>query len=115
MTKENAFCRTQYKNGVLNVSIKGEIDHHTAIKTREKIDEAMLSNRPKDVILDLSAVSFMDSSGLGLIIGRASLGQEIGASVRVRNASERIKKILSMAGVCRIQNLIIEKDKENKK
>jgi anti-anti-sigma factor len=54
----------------------------------------------------------MDSSGLGLILGRAALGQEIGANVRVRNASERIKRILSMAGVCRIENLIIEKSKE---
>lgn len=115
MTSESAFCRTQYRNGVLNVSIKGEIDHHTAIKTREKIDKAILEYRPKDVILELSAVSFMDSSGLGLIIGRATLGEQVGATVRVRNASERIKKILSMAGVCRIQNLIIEKDKEIKK
>jgi stage II sporulation protein AA (anti-sigma F factor antagonist) len=112
MTKENAFCRTQYKNGILKASIKGEIDHHSAVKTRERIDEDILCHRPKEIILDLSSVSFMDSSGLGLILGRAALGQEIGANVRVRNASERIKKILSMAGVCRIENLIIEKSKE---
>ncbi|MBE6694900.1 MAG: STAS domain-containing protein [Ruminococcaceae bacterium] len=115
MIKENAFCHTDYRDGVLSALIEGEIDHHTAVGIREKIDGLLFRYRPEKLILDLCKVSFMDSSGLGLVLGRASLCQEIGAKVYLINANERTRKILSLAGVSRIENLVIEANKEKKK
>ena len=115
MIKENAFCRTDYRDGVLSASIVGEIDHHTAVGIREKIDALIFRNRPEKLVLDLEGVSFMDSSGLGLVLGRASLCQEIGAKVHLINANERTRKILSLAGGERIENLIIETNKKKEK
>ncbi len=115
MLKENAFCHTDYRDGTLSASIDGEIDHHTVVAIREKIDALIFRHRPEKLIIDLKKVSFMDSSGLGLILGRASLCQETGARVLLVNASERTRKILSLAGVSRIENLLIEANKEKKK
>lgn len=89
-------------NYTLNVKIKGDIDHHSAKRVREKIDEAMMSSKPRYVILDLSSVEFMDSSGLGLILGRYSNAADIGAKLIITKPSKRIKKILEMAGIERI-------------
>ena len=73
-----------------------------AVRVREKIDEAMMSSKPRYVILDLSSVEFMDSSGLGLILGRYSNAADIGAKLIITKPSKRIKKILEMAGIERI-------------
>lgn len=48
----------------------GEIDHHTAGEVREKIDDTLMLVKPKTLILDFKNVSFMDSSGIGLVMGR---------------------------------------------
>ena len=59
-----------FGNYTLNVKIRGDIDHHSVKKVRAQIDDAISSKRPHFVFLDLSSVDFMDSSGLGLILGR---------------------------------------------
>ena len=55
----------------------GEIDHHTAGEVREKIDDTLMFVKPKTLILDFKNVSFMDSSGIGLVMGRYRLLQSI--------------------------------------
>ena len=112
MIGKEAKCISKYKDGELCASIHGEIDHHTAAAIREQIDKEMLKYRPSELVLELSSVSFMDSSGLGLILGRSAMAEEIGARLCVRGAGERIMRILSMAGVERIENIKIEKKRE---
>ena len=114
MFKEQAKCECEYKDDILYTKIEGEIDHHTAKPIREKIDGEMLHYRPKTLRIDLTAVGFMDSSGLGLILGRSALAERMGASVLLFGASSRIVKILSMAGVERIKNIKFEKKVEKK-
>ncbi len=114
MFKEQAKCRSEYKDGTLYAEVSGEIDHHSARSIRDTLDRDMLKYRPKALRLDLSSVSFMDSSGLGLILGRSALAEEIGACIRLTGASSRVMKILSMAGVERIENIKIEKKGEKK-
>ena len=97
-----------YKGGALTVELHGEIDHHTAKAAREKIDKALYLYRPKKLILSLKEVSFMDSSGLGLILGRVSTAEAVSASVTLTNVPARARKILSMAGVERISSLTVE-------
>ena len=75
-----------------------EIDHHTARQLREEVDEAVLAARPALLVLDFSAVGFMDSSGLGLILGRLALCERIGAALEVRGASEGVARLLRLSG-----------------
>ncbi len=91
-----------FANYTLNVKIRGDIDHHSAKRVRAQIDEAILSRKPHFVILDLSSVDFMDSSGLGLILGRYAYATDMGARLIIYKPTGRIKKILEMAGIERI-------------
>lgn len=85
--------------GLLTVRIRGEIDHHTAVRIREGVDHLLYERRPQKFLLDLSAVSFMDSSGLGLIMGRLALVRELGGEMVVWNPASEIRSILDLAGM----------------
>ena len=77
----------------------GEIDHHTAKEIREKIDTTISLKKPKHLILDFKNVSFMDSSGIGLVLGRYRLLQNFHSSLEIRNVSPQTKKIMELAGI----------------
>ena len=79
--------------------LSGEIDHHWAAILREKIDERAAAAAPAILILDFSAVTFMDSSGIGLILGRHKLVSAMGGVVVVQKAPKDIKRMLSIAGI----------------
>ena len=102
-----------FEGSTLIISPNGEIDHHSARSLRERIDNEMYSNRPSVMILDLSGIDFMDSSGLGLIMGRYALMQKIGGELSLISPNERIMKILKLAGLDRI--IKIEEGEENEK
>ena len=79
--------------------ISGEIDHHNAAGLREKIDEAVENFWPEVLILDFGGVTFMDSSGIGLVMGRYKLMKDISGKVFIQNAPAAIKKVMRMAGI----------------
>ncbi len=88
------------KKGVLTAFIKGEIDHHTAPEIRESIDEALvMAENTTLLVLDFSEVTFMDSSGVGLVMGRYRLVAGKGKKIRVDNLSSRDYKIMKMSGI----------------
>ena len=91
---------------ILSIRIRGEIDHHTAAAIRQGIDATLFEKRPKTLILDLSAVGFMDSSGLGLIMGRYSVMKELGGDMTVWNPSPETRAILTLAGMERLVKII---------
>ena len=82
----------------LTISPRGDIDHHSARTLRERIDNEMYLNRPELLILDLSGIEFMDSSGLGLLLGRYQRAKELGCKLILSGCSERVMKILALAG-----------------
>jgi stage II sporulation protein AA (anti-sigma F factor antagonist) len=88
--------------GTLIIYLDGDIDHHNARTVRQRIDSKLFIQRPKELVLDLSKVSFMDSSGLGLILGRYTKSAELGILFRVTNPNRQIKKILDLAGMERL-------------
>ncbi len=88
--------------GQMTVRIRGEIDHHTAVEVRQGIDTRLFERRPRRLLLDLSAVSFMDSSGLGLIMGRLSVMRELGGELVVWNPSREVLRIVTLAGMERL-------------
>ncbi len=101
------------KEKTIFVFIKGEIDHHTAPKMREMIDDAIIVNDSfQRVVIDFSGVSFMDSSGIGLVMGRYRLAQQKGKIVEVVGLNARYYKIMKMSG---IEKLMTIRSSENKK
>ena len=87
---------------MLYVQITEEIDHHTTEKIRRKMDYEITRFMPRKVVFDFGKVTFMDSAGIGLLIGRYKLAKMLGGSTRIVNASKSIKKVLEMSGVVRI-------------
>ena len=84
---------------LMTVFLDGEIDHHNARELREKIDIHLIKSEPNKLIIDFSGVSFMDSSGVGLVIGRYKNALSIGCKTAVTGLKERDKKILMMSGL----------------
>lgn len=82
--------------------INGEIDHHSAAGIRVQLDSAISGSQPKMVILDFSGVSFMDSSGIGLILGRLRTATAYGGTLVVKNPKDNIKKIIQLAGISKL-------------
>ena len=96
----------QRKGSTVAVCLKGEIDHHTAAALREAIDDAVFAAPgAQTLVLDFSDVTFMDSSGVGLVMGRYRLCQTRGLALRVINLSPRDARILAMSGVAAIAEL----------
>ena len=90
--------QTDFSKDTLYVRLKGDVDHHSAKFMREEIDREIYKYQPSTVIMDLSAVDFMDSSGLGLILGRYTKVNMLGGVLKVANPTERIEDMLLMAG-----------------
>lgn len=97
---------------VLTCRLSGELDHHAAMPIREEIDEAIERERPTLVILDFGDLSFMDSSGIGLVMGRSNTTKAVGAELHVCNVSKQIYKVMRLSGLDRIA--VIEKGSETK-
>lgn len=112
MLRSNERITYEERGEDLIVHIKGEIDHHSAVLVRTGIDEEIIIKRPKQVLLELSAVDFMDSSGLGLIMGRYALVKQFGGCLCVLDPSAAVVKIMKLAGMERM--IPIKKTKEKK-
>lgn len=83
----------------LTVMLAGEIDHHVTEQLRKDIDTEMAMCDTKHLILDFRQVDFMDSSGIGMVLGRYKKVHGAGGKVTIRNASRLVKQILDMSGV----------------
>ncbi len=84
---------------ILYCRIIGEIDHHNAMIIRDEIDFAIENADSNTVVLDLQETNFMDSSGIGLIMGRLRRAEKHGMTLELENVGERIGKILKMSGL----------------
>ena len=84
------------------VEITEDIDHHVAEKIRRKIDEEITRYMPRKTVFDFSRVTFMDSAGIGMIIGRYKMMKLIGGSLEIVNVGTQTKRILEMSGIGKI-------------
>lgn len=91
----------------LTAFLQTDVDHHTARPMREAIDAKLFGNKPRILIIDLSKVEFMDSSGLGLILGRAEKAAALNSEVQIKGASQTIMKLIRLSGLERIHNLSV--------
>lgn len=91
--------QTEYHNQVLTAYIDGEIDHDAASGLRTAIDGAAQSLKPQVLCLDFGGVRFMDSSGVGLVMGRYRQMKLMGGRLRVVNVPDSIYRIFAMSGL----------------
>lgn len=97
----------------LIVKLTGEIDHHSIKDIREEIDSMIIDTKPQNLLLDLSDIDFMDSSGLGLVLGRLRRMNEVCGKLFILNPSRRIEQMLQMAGVDKLIPIIQSERKAN--
>ena len=79
--------------------LSGEIDHHGAGRLREVIDDSVRRTCPRLLILDFGGVEFMDSSGIGIVLGRYRLMQDMGGRLALRSLPPHIRKVMQVAGI----------------
>lgn len=101
LKQQSAFAHAPHEGG-LTVILQGDIDHHSAVAVRAEIDDLLSRSRPDCLWLDLSQVDFMDSSGLGLILGRYNTMQRLGGRLVLVSPGKRVEKILALAGIERL-------------
>lgn len=96
------------ENKKLTAAIYGDIDHHTAKFYRSEIDSAIDQYQPHTLIIDFENVTFMDSSGIGLVMGRYKLMSQRSGEVLTANPPPYIRKVMILAGLnklCRIVDI----------
>lgn len=86
----------------LVVKLEGELDHHVAEEIRHDLDDAIEKKRIKNLIFDLKDLRFMDSSGIGVIMGRYKNISKMGGKVAIIQVSEKVDKIFTLSGLYKI-------------
>ncbi len=89
-----------------------DVDQHTSEKIRRKMDNEIKRYIPRKVIFDFSNISFMDSAGIGMVLGRYKLIKMLDGNLEIINVNRSMKKIFDMSGVSRIINIIEEESNE---
>ena len=111
MIKSGSRVAYETKGDTLVVHIGGEMDHHSAVAVRTEVDARIAADRPDRVLLELSSIDFMDSSGLGLIMGRYTFVQRYGGTFAVLDPSPAVLKIITLAGMERMITILRTKKK----
>lgn len=102
MKGNNCVYDIERDGDTMRIILGGEMDHHNAVAVRAEIDKLIFNERPRLVVINLSGIGFMDSSGLGFIMGRYSLLQKLGGELLLERPNERVVKIFELAGLERI-------------
>lgn len=90
----------------LTVYLDGEIDHHSVKSVRSRIDGEIAARKPSVLALDFGKVTFMDSSGIGLVMGRFKIMSESGGVVLIQNPPAPIRKVMHIAGISRLAKIV---------
>lgn len=98
-----------YSAGRLTVYLLGELDHHEARSAVRSIEELLDEYMPRDCVLELSQLSFMDSSGIALIIRTGRLMKEQGGRLWIENPSKQPRRVIDASGIDRLIPVAINK------
>ncbi len=89
-------------NKILTIFLAGELDHHSAVFAKVTIDELLDKDIYNEVIFDFSRMTFMDSTGIGVLLGRYKKLKEHKVPVYARGAQGSIEKLLKLSGIYNI-------------
>lgn len=100
--KNIAFADFEIKERCLIVKLNQDLDHHSAVVLRDKTDRIILQGNIKHIIFDFKNVSFMDSSGIGVIMGRYKKVIFTGGKVAVTSVNNSVDRIFTLSGLYKI-------------
>ena len=92
----------QVEDEILRIMVPKELDHHSCMVIREVADAIMMQENIKEVLFDFQHTEFMDSSGIGVIVGRYKNMKCLGGTVAAIHVNERIKKIFLLSGLSKM-------------
>lgn len=92
----------EMKERNLIVTVEGEIDHHTSVEIRERVDREYQRRRARNIIFDFTNIKFMDSSGIGVLMGRYRNVMILGGSIALYGAGDQVDRVLSISGIYKI-------------
>ena len=95
----------EQKEEGLSVLLEGELGHHEALSALRSLEDAISQQSPSRMELDFSGVSFMDSSGIGLVMGRYRNISKTGGELHITGTSPQIYKVMKLAGIERLAKL----------
>ena len=96
------YLKFEKSNNTLIANLIGELDHHSAEEVRVKIDDRISRENIRKLVLDFSGVTFMDSSGIGVIIGRYKKISMRSGEVNIISVSKSIKRVFELSGIFKI-------------
>lgn len=98
-------CEYQIKGNTLRIVVPQELDHHVASQIQQEADLLVNTYYIRNIVFDFAGTEFMDSSGIGVILGRYKNMRFSGGNVQVKNLNERMQKIFAMSG---LEHLAVE-------
>lgn len=90
------------RDSALTIALSGEIDHHGAREMMAQLDQAIAERLPARLVLDLSGVTFMDSSGIAVLLRSRRQLEHTGGELRVTGIPAQARRVLDAAGVSRL-------------
>ena len=100
---------TRYADGKLAIFLSGELDHHSARQAMETITEAIDGSLPRQVLLDMSGLSFMDSSGIAVIIRVSRRMKNLGGRAWIENPARQALRVIDASGIDRLVPVAISR------
>lgn len=95
-------CYFEMKDNVLIIRLDGELDHHEASSLKEEWQKKMIQFRANDVVLNLENITFMDSSGIGVILGRYKEITAAGGELVICSINPAIERLFQLSGLFKI-------------
>ncbi len=92
------------RSKTLIVSLSGELDHHSAKEVKDMVEEVIKNHGVLNLIFDFSNLTFMDSSGIGIVVGRYKLISAMGGKVAIVSKNRIINRLLTMSGILKLMN-----------
>lgn len=96
------YLRFSKEGNTLIIGLNGDLDHHSAEEVRNKIDDRIDRDKINKLILDFSGVTFMDSSGIGVVIGRYKKLNMRDGEVRIAEINNNVKRVFELSGLFKI-------------
>lgn len=94
--------QVKQQSDCITAQLYGELDHHSSQQVKAELDGVIKKYRNLNLILDLKNLSFMDSSGLGVLLGRYKKLKAGGNSMYIKNANRQIEKVFDVSGIYKI-------------
>ena len=89
----------EYQNGILTIRLIGELDHAAASAAMNAVEMAVEEYMPRQCVLDFSDLSFMDSSGIAVILKSERLMRQMGGVTAIQSANAQVMRVLEIAGL----------------